>query len=290
MGENENTAGNGETATNADLQRKKLELEIQKAEKELENFGKPPATTPKSWWTIAVEFVALPTAVLGLAATIVTASGNLSTKQKTDLESVQIKTSLAQAAETKKLANDLSVKEKEGTKAFEQAVSQNADKIQSALERLQQLENQAPRIDMQRAVLKFVMIWILFEIVGLIFGILNNAWGTATTALYHGVSTWFLDYRSVNASGVVTMKEQARDRRRRAFNRFAPFGIMVVGLIPRVLRWSIQLSIFAVLLGPLFNEISVSFGSSIKFTDVLAEGKQLHFSAMLNEMQKILFP
>jgi hypothetical protein len=72
-------------------------------------------------------------------------------------------------------------------------------------------------------------------------------------------------------------------------NKYLPAAAFVLGPMPDILRWSIQLSIFAVLLGPLFNEIALSFGSHITFGDVLREAERLHFAKVLSMMKQILF-
>jgi hypothetical protein len=74
-------------------------------------------------------------------------------------------------------ANDLSAKQREGLNAFEQAVAQNANKVQDALMRLQGLQEQSAQIKIQRSAGwqgvvadkttpqggKFILLWILFS-------------------------------------------------------------------------------------------------------------------------------
>ncbi len=263
------------------LERQKLELELEIKKKELEAFGKPPAAPSKPWWAVAVELLGLPAAVLGLAVAFTTFSGNKATEQKTLAETAQIKASMEKAAEASKLAEDLSAKQKEGPRAFEQAVIQNEDKIRSALDRLRQVEDQAARLNMQRSVLKFVLLWILFSVIGLVFDIIDKAWNTATGAIMLALNQWVIrgDRRDGGNGG----------RRSQIFNRYAPPAFMVLGPLPSVLRWAIQLSIFAALLGPLFNEIGASFGSSVTFAAILREASHLQFSKMLTLMHSLLF-
>src|SRR4029077_12902587 len=126
MADIDENSPNTKSSTTEDLVREKLEIELQLKRKELEAFGKTPLAPlapPKPWWTVAVELIGLPAAVLGLAVAFTAASGNISTNRKTGLETEQIRQALAKAAETKaetnKLATDLSSKEKEGPKAFD---------------------------------------------------------------------------------------------------------------------------------------------------------------------------
>jgi len=261
-------------ATKEELERRNLELEYELKKKQLADFGKPPAASPKSWWVIVVEFLGIPAAVIGLAVGITTASGNRATEAKTVAETVQIKAAMSKAAETEKLASDLSTKQKEGPRAFEQAVTQNAEQIKDALERLQTLEEQSARVNVQRSVLKFVLLWILFNIVGLGFDVLGSVWGTATSTVIYTLMSFF-----------PKMLESREGKPPRLF----PAVVLILGQVPNILKWSIQLSIFVTLLGPLFNEIAVSFGSQTTFADVLAEAKHLHFGAMLSAMRQLLF-
>jgi hypothetical protein len=273
--------------TIGDLQREKLELEVQLKKKQLESLGKAPAA--KKWWAVAIEFLGLPAAVIGLAVAFTTAVGNYHSDQKTVAETAQIKANLAKAADAGKLANDLTAKEKEGPEAFDKAVLQNADKIKDALKSFQQAEEQAAKVNIQRSVLKFVLLWVLFNVVNLVFDVLGQGWRTATATLFYAVSAWLIAiqeryYREPN---------DGRPRRRlrwiERLQRIAPGFQVVLGPLPDILRWSIQLSIFATLLGPLFNEIAASFGSSITFADILREAEHLHFGATLSLMHQLLF-
>lgn len=271
--------------TEEELKLQTLAVELELKRKQLADFGKPAAQPRKPWWVVAVEFLGLPAAVLGLVVAFTTASGNRASEKKTEAETAQIQASLAKAAETNKLASDLAAKEKEGPKAFDQAVAQNADKIKDALDQLQQLEAESARINVQRAVLKFVLLWILFSVMALIFDVIKQAWNTGTSSLLYFLTTWLA--KGENSADEKRL-ERAR-RRREQFNRYAPGFFIALGPLPEVLLWSIQLSIFFVLVGPLFNEIAASFGSGTTFNDVLREASHLHIGAMLSMMRHILF-
>jgi hypothetical protein len=250
---------------NADLERQKLILEIEEKKKGL--------TTKKPWWTVLVELLGAPAAVLALVVAFTTASGNLATKNKTVAETAQIQANLSTAQATNKLATDLSEKQKEGPQAFEQAAAQNADKIQMALLRLQQFEEQASRITVQTEMLKFVLLWILFSMVGLIFDVLRSGWNTAVSTLVYGINAWVSSPEqdsSLEDDGDNYKKRRKRMLKHR-LNRFSPSLYLVLNPLPDILRWSIQLSIFATLLSPLFNEIA-AFSNARGKSDELETG------------------
>jgi hypothetical protein len=271
------------TKSTSDLEREKLALEIEEKKRAL--------ATKKPWWTILAEVLGIPVLVLTLAVSYTTASGNLTTKQKTEAEINQIAQGQAKAQEAGQLATDLSAKEKEGPQAFAQAVAQNADKIQSSLDRLQLLEQQAVRVNIQQEMLKFVLLWILFNLVGLVFNILNQVWSTATSTAIYAVTAAIQSGMEKDEHGIEkqTPKNQKRRLWRDRFNRIAPSVFLLLGPLPNILQWSIQVSIFLALLAPLFNEISFSFGSHITFNDIFTDVKHLHFAAMLSKMRQILF-
>jgi hypothetical protein len=136
--------------------------------------------------------------------------------------------------------------------------------------------------------LKFVLLWALFIVIGLIFDVISQAWRTATSGLYYAANAWM--------SGVVDRykwDDKRGDRARRWRNRFSQLGpgvLLFPNPLPDILRWSIQLSIFVVLLGPLFDEIEASFGSKVTFADVLQQAEHLHiFAAMFSIMKRLLF-
>ena len=266
-----------------DLERQKLELEVMLKRKEL--------TAKKSWWLIVGEVLGIPAVVVTIVLGITAASGNRATERKTTEEILQIRHNLARAAEAGALANDLlSAKQKEGPKAFEQAVAQNTDRIRDALKSLQRLEEQSARINVQRSVLKFVLLWILFSVIGLIFDVINKGWHTATSTMLFGFHVWANRETVKEDDDEVGRRERERLRRRRnIYSRVVPVLATILSPLPDILRWSIQLSIFTTLLGPLFNEIAVSLGSNITFAVVLTEGRHLHFAKMLSLMRDILF-
>jgi hypothetical protein len=268
-------APSGPPTSKEELERQKLQIELEISKKQLAALGKTPPAPHKPWWTVAVDFLGLPLAVVGLAVAFTQASGNHASEQKTIAETEQIRAGLASATQTSKLASDLSQKEKEGPKAFEQAVALNADKIQDALSRLQELEEQSARVTIQRSVLKFVLLWILFTIVSLVFDMIGTIWTAATNAVFYAMLKLFPNSFGDNPSSFV--------------RNFLPVILMINGQIPTVLKWAIQLSIFAALLAPLFNEIAASFGSNVHFADVMMEARHLRFGSMLSTMKQLLF-
>jgi hypothetical protein len=93
----------------SDILRRRIEiLELENKKQALEQATKPPAA--KRWWQSAVELIAVPAAVIGLAVQITTVSGNIYTQQKTQREIEQLGASAARAPDASKLAEALQEK------------------------------------------------------------------------------------------------------------------------------------------------------------------------------------
>jgi hypothetical protein len=86
-------------------------------------------------------------------------------------------------------------------------------------------------------------------------------------------------------------ENENRLRRERFLKRqkYVQIGAALLSSIPNVLRWSIQLSIFVVLMVPLFNEVAVGLGSSTQFDTSVQQGKHFHVSKALATMKELLF-
>ncbi len=114
--------------------------------------------------------------------------------------------------------------------------------------------------------------------VGLVFGVLERAWNTAVGASVYGANAFFTSAIRQNLRGRSTETPSLEVAFGGAFQSVHSGRGLCLGPVPDILRWSIQLSIFAVLLVPLFNELALSFGSHIAFGHVLKEAERLHFA------------
>jgi hypothetical protein len=176
-----------------DLEMRKLRLQaetdkLEATKKKTEDDLKNPVLKP--WWQKLIDFLALPAAVLALAGGIITASNNIHTQKKTDAETNQINQNLAKPSEAGKLATDLAEKQKEGPKAYQQAVAQNAGQIQGALQRLQKIDEHPDQQKIVQSVAKFILLWILFHVVDVVFGIITQIWGTTLGTLQVTINSW----------------------------------------------------------------------------------------------------
>ena len=265
-----------------ELELKKVQLRadtdrLEAAQKKLEEERKNPALKP--WWQKLVDLLALPTAVVALASGIITASGTVQTQKKTAAETAQITQSINKPAETQKLATDLAEKQKEGPGAYGQAATQNAGKIQEALQRLNQIDTHANATSPATIFTKFILIWILFHVVSLVFDIISQVWSMMMNSLNLTANYWTNKRRDDNASF----------ERRFRLQRLVSATSILLSQAPNIVRWSIQLSIVVTLLAPFFDEIALQSGSPVRFAEIMREAKHLQFGAMLATMSHALF-
>lgn len=276
----ENRQDESKTITQAELRAldHKLEVLSLKMDKQsLEAATKAPSSKP--WWGTVVEFLALPAAILAIVFQIYQTTGSVQTQEKTAAETQKIKTEeIKTRAELEQLLDTLAEKKQKGVAAYKDEIEKTLPKLQEAAERLKALEGQPTRLLIQSAVAKFVILWILFHAIGLVFDIFSQLWSTLLSS---------------SAMAIFNRKHRPNDEKnyekRERTRRITTWAVAILGPVPSVLRWSVQLSIFIALMIPLFNEISHMLGSDLAFANVLESAKGLRIGEAIGKVKQILF-
>jgi len=143
----------------ADILQRRIEvLELELKKRDLESATKPPAT--KSWWGTAIEFLALPAAVLAIVLQLTQASGDIKTQAKTEAETAKAKVDTAKAlVETEKLQLELAALRGKGPTVQKEEVERLAPRIEESLQKLLSLQTQEQYRPLAATIAKFVVLW-----------------------------------------------------------------------------------------------------------------------------------
>jgi hypothetical protein len=201
------------------------------------------------------------------------------TSAKTAAETEKIKVEeIKTRAELQQLLDSIAEKRQNGAEAYKDEIEKTLPKLQETVERLKAVEAQSNRFLIESVLAKYVVLWIIFHAVGLVFDIFSQLW---STLLSSGIMAIF------------NRKPKDRDDKSREkserLRRLSSWAVAVLGPVPSVLRWSIQLSIFIALMIPLFNEASRALGSDITFHAVFESAKALRIGEAIGKVRMILF-
>jgi hypothetical protein len=252
-----------------------LELELKK--RDLEAAVKAPSAKP--WWASTLEFLALPAAVIAIVLQLTQASGNVQTGAKTQAETAKIRVEeIKTRVELEKMLNDLAETKGKGVTAYREEVEKTIPRLQETVERLRRLESLSSSALLERSLAKYVLLWVLFQAVGLVFDVVQQGWSTLLASFW-----------------VLAFSRQPRDEGKRSYERhrkiqkYGQLAAALLSSVTSILRGSIQLSIFVALMIPLFNEVALALGSSIHFDTLFAHAKHFQLAKALATMKEILF-
>ncbi|VVO50382.1 hypothetical protein PS862_00281 [Pseudomonas fluorescens] len=264
----------------AEVERLSMKIERMKLEqkrKEVDAAAKPPQ---KAWWTSAIEFLALPAAVIAIVSQLTGTIGSVHDQEKTQAETQKIRTEEVKTrAELEGLLDDLAQKKQAGVESYRAEIEKTLPQLQDTLTRLRSIKADSDRAILERALPKYILLWVLFHAVGLIFDVIAQAWSALLTS----------------ASMAVFNRRRPSDSNAKKIARWdqvmrtTQWIIAFAGMIPNILRWSIQLSIFLALMVPLFNETAHLLGSDTTFDSIVELAKHLDLSGIIEKMREIMF-
>jgi hypothetical protein len=262
-----------------ELLKRRLELLELEQRKQLLGAGAD-ASTQKTWWGRAIQFLTFPAAVLAIVLQLTQASGDIKTQANTDAETVKAKADTAKSLlETEKLQLELAELRHKGTAVPRAELEKLVPRLEASVAQLRTLQSRVQSATIVQSLGKFVVLWILFHAIGLISDVLQQVWGPMLAGGY------FYALRQQDREDL-----SDRERRRlRVVRRVGQWTVMVLGPVPNVLRWSLQLSIFVALMIPLFDEVIRGLGSSMTFESVIAHARSLELGEALASLKAAMF-
>lgn len=268
-----------ESTPDSTLLAKKIELlELEQRKRELMEATRAPSAKP--WWESAIAFLGLPATILAIVFQLTQTSDTVQTTAKTAAETAKLRVEEVKTrVELQNMLEDLAETKKKGVSAYREEVERTIPQLQQTVERLRLIESQSGAALLERSLAKYVLLWVLFHFVGLVFDVVFEVW----SALLNGISTFLYGLRLKNKDGQEDHKRRAR------LLAYTSWTNLILRPVPNVLRWSLQLSIFFVLMVPLFNEVALSLGAKIPFEAVMLQAKNLEIGEALSTMKQILF-
>ena len=263
-----------------ELLAKRLEL-LELGEKKraiLEETRRPEA---KAWWVKATELLALPTAIIVLVFQFTQTAGELDSQEKIQAETAKIQAEeIKTRAETEKLLDEIAEKKGKGVEEYRKAIEDTLPKLQETLGRLDEIENRSRSSSSYGILLKFVLLWIIYNAIGLLFDIIAHVWA----ALLNSITMVSLSYSPSS--------DRKNERARKAsqlLQKVLPWFHTIAGPIPDLFRWSIHLSVFIVLVIPLFDEAVTAIAGTGNFQLLVDTVKDIGLGEAISLMRQLMF-
>jgi hypothetical protein len=243
-----------------------LKLQKQELQRGLETEDKKP------WWSTAIQFLALPAAVLA----ILLQAGNVLSvapdRDKTLAEAAKTRAeTLKTQAELELLLDQIAGKRGEGVKAYQEEIERTLPQLRETLARLDALVR--PRSLFEELFPKYIILWALFLGVALIFQILQQFWSL-------GLSS---------ATALIFASDKPPSERRKRARRVFSVAVPILHPLPNLLDWAIRVVIFGALVVPLFDEVATALGSDFTFSSVWESARELNFGEAVSRVKVILF-
>lgn len=136
-----------------------IEHKIDQRRRDSEAANKAPLAKP--WWASAIEFLALPAAIVAIVLQLTQASSNVQTSAKFEAETAKLRTDEVKTrVELQRMLDDLAETKKRGITAYREEVEKAIPQLQQTIERLRILEAQSKTVTLERSIAKYVLLWV----------------------------------------------------------------------------------------------------------------------------------
>jgi hypothetical protein len=219
---------------------------------------KTPAEKATPWYTVLINFIALPAAILAIMIQWGQVRSSGEDRAKTVAETAKFRTEEVKArAELEKTLDDLSAKRATSVDAYRSELEAALPKIQKSLTELQVLTKTVKPEAEFNIVLKFIILWGCLIGMGLIFEIFTYIWQTLVSSL----RTFARNSRSTSQTW------------RNVVSYADPFLLYA----PMLLTWSIRWMFFFFLVVPFITELSGLLGFPNAISNAINSFGSLHF-------------
>lgn len=268
------------STTSTEVLRLERKIEILELEQKRRDLEVEKRQAPKPWWTSAIEFLALPAAIIAIVVQLTGALGTVTEQEKTKAETEKIRTEEVKTrAELQGIVDDLAEKKRKGVESYRSEVEKALPQLESTLAKLKSINTESDKAVLQTILPKYILLWIAFHAVGLLADVISQIWSAMLSSVAIAIFTRRRDKKLT----------RAQELRWRTIERGTQWSVAILGPAPNILRWSIQLSLFVALMIPLFDETAHLLGSSFVFEDLLDSAKSADLQGILLKLQNILF-
>lgn len=287
-----------------DVLRDKLEVAEDKIERVGEQSKNTLVAPPKASWlgTLGQILTVLSVVVL-MFLQLRQASLTGPQNEKTIAETQKINTEeLKTRAELQKLLDDLAVEKSKGIDAYEQQLELVLPTIQEALDKLNELDNSRSKFVFTENLYIGLLILIFMQAVNFFLDALTQLWSFVMVNI-NIYFTYFIQRLQRKRREVRSLKdEQGNLRRKNVISKRAvdhdgiqniirvyTFGFSVLANLPWIAKFVISIFIFTTLTVPLFDSVSASLGSDIRFSLVLEHLWKFDLAGAVNTIRIALF-
>jgi hypothetical protein len=224
--------------------------------------GKP----KENWRNVAVQLIAIPSAVLLLYIQFHQARTTPLEEKKTaaEIEKLELESKSLQAktdldANVTKLLDALKDNRTREVAALQQELRQQTlPQLEQALEHIETLNRQETSRINQNLFAKYVVLYIFWNALRLFFNVVDAFWRPLL-----GVSTAAL-YSSTERPG----KTERSRRHQQVRRKIMQFVLPILSQAPSILHTAIEVGLFAIVFVPFFNELMLSLGHGESFRTV----------------------
>lgn len=234
------------------------------------------------WWFYVSQFAT----ILGVIAVIVLNLSQASqvgpTNEKTVAETQKIRTEeLKTRAELEKLLDDLATEKSKGLDAYEEQLNRVLPELQSTIEKLSELDSASSKYDTVANLYKNMLIAMFLMAVLFFLNTFSIIWSWLTGTL---ISAFYsLRPKAKIKNGIV--QKTWFDRMQNYISMFAS----MLGNVPAVAILLVEVYVFTSLSVPLFDSVSASLGTDLKFASVLDHLWKFDLPGAVNMIKQALF-
>jgi hypothetical protein len=217
----------------------RVALRLEKLESQA---GKDKPEKPNPWYLVVVQFLGIPAALLALTLQFYQVRDTGVNRDKTVAETQKINAEeLKTRAELQKALDDIAEKRALGMDAYNKALDQSLPKIREALQNLNALRESASFNLAQKLLVKFIIIWVVFQGLGLVQDMVGQIVGVVFTSSYQ-----------------LIMRTRIKETTKAIFTTLFPLTLY----IPSILFWAVRLFLFGVIVMPFVYEVVVVIGGN----------------------------
>jgi hypothetical protein len=238
--------------------------------------GKQPATPAKeNWRSIVVQIIAVPAALIALFLQFNQAKNLPVDREKEVAEIAKTRTEeLKTRAELQGILDGLAEKRGKSLTEYQRQLNDNLPRLEAVLGRMRDL-NETSRADSAfQLLMRYVLLYIFWNAIRLVFNAVHAIWGPLI-----GTVTVALRNRAYNA-----MRKGLKVRWEPLINLFS----VIVAPLPSVVHTVIEVAFFVAVLWPLFDLLSASLGSGVRFQQIAASFAHLNFTQAIIMLKSII--
>jgi len=225
------------------------------------------------WWTTLTAILGIPGLIFLMYLQFSQGGEAKASTQKNIAETEKIRTEELRArTELQSELDTLAEKKSQGIASYQKQLNESLPKLEQTIEKLNAANLARQQIN-RDLLTQFVLLWIFMWGIGLVFDLISTVWDSA---IYIPMRVFYSLKRS----------SKFVERLRRIVDLSVPF----LSPVPRFLRVAVEIFIFFALFAPLFDQVSTTSGSLIRFHNVAHNVRAFRLGEAVGQVRNVLFP